>query len=168
MYRPELYGPAPKNPKLSIMIWGCITSKGVGTLYMTEENINAEHYKVILDEMVWPVIAKNFPDNNYIYQDDNATPHRAGIIKEYAAEQQLKTMTWPACSPDLNIIENVWAVLKMNIQRHLCEINTLDDLKSVILKCWDSLEQSYIKRLYLSIPRRLRAVRLSKGHLTKY
>ena len=60
-----------------MMIWGCICWEGVGTLTKVCGNINSEKYVSIIDENIWPVIARHFPDNNYLNQDDNAPVHRS-------------------------------------------------------------------------------------------
>lgn len=43
-YRPDLYGDDKEPAKMDIMVWGCITSEGVGTIYLTKENIDSTHY----------------------------------------------------------------------------------------------------------------------------
>ena len=40
-------------PKVSVMIWGCITWNGVGTLCQVNGNINAEKYISVLDSQLW-------------------------------------------------------------------------------------------------------------------
>jgi len=88
---------------------------------------------------LWPVIAWHFPENNWIFQDDNAPVHRARSVMEYRLKNKIKTLTWPAQSPDLNIIKNVWQRLKRQLQNKVDCIATADDLKSKIRHIWQSL-----------------------------
>ncbi|GBN46800.1 hypothetical protein AVEN_39135-1 [Araneus ventricosus] len=47
-----------------------------------------------------------------IFQDDNSTFHRSGRICDWFDEQSLTILNldWPAKSPDLNPIENLWGI----------------------------------------------------------
>ncbi|XP_062577143.1 uncharacterized protein LOC134239020 [Saccostrea cucullata] len=104
----------------------------------------------------------------YRFQDDNAPVHRAHITRDYKLENNIPTIVWPAQSPDINIIENLWLRIKRILQNRQQNVTTPEELVAVVSDIWISFDQNYIRTLYDSIPRRLLAVIKSKGHLTKY
>jgi hypothetical protein len=92
-------------------------------------NLNSEKYINILDDNLWPVIAQHFSTSPYIFQEDNAPCHVSRRTNQWKTENDIPTLEWPPQSPDLNIIENLWKVIKTKIQKQrkiivfLTEIN---------------------------------------------
>lgn len=66
-----------------MMIWACITYQRIGTLTPVEGTINSAKYINILKENLWPVIARHFPQIDYIFMDDNAPVCKARVVKNY-------------------------------------------------------------------------------------
>ena len=57
-------------------------------------------------------------------------------------------MEWPAQSPDLNIIENIWLYMKRELQKSAVDIATKNDLLREIQSVWRNIELDYIRNLY--------------------
>ncbi|GBN86349.1 hypothetical protein AVEN_200624-1 [Araneus ventricosus] len=57
----------------------------------------------------------------FIFQDDNSTVHRADWFDDYCID-------WPAKSPDLNPIENLWDMLEQLVKRRNHHHRNLVDL----------------------------------------
>ena len=89
---------------------------------------NSEKYKTILEDNIWPEIARNFPENQYFFQDNNAPVHRLRVLQEYKAKNSLKSISWSAYPPDLNIIENIWLYIKRKLAYRHCVIHSNEDL----------------------------------------
>jgi hypothetical protein len=47
----------------------------------------------ILDNHLWPVLARHFADKPYRFQDDNAPVHRARIIEEFKRDNDIKSIS---------------------------------------------------------------------------
>ena len=156
------------NCNFSAMFWGCITYQGVGTFTEVEDNINSRKYIIILYTYLWPVIAGHFPTDEYLFPDENAPVHASRETKRWKQENNIKCMTWPSQSPDLNIIENVWCTIKIRLQSQITDVKNRTQLVAKMKKIWISLPQHYIRSLYATIPKRLGQVIRSKGHATKY
>jgi hypothetical protein len=43
----------------------------------------------VLDSQVWPLIARHFPDDSYVFHDDNAPVHRARIVERYKHDNNI-------------------------------------------------------------------------------
>ena len=69
-YRPEC---AKCMQNIYVIIRGNITWHGSGTLCKLDEYINAVQYIEILDNQLWPVIARHFPNYSSIFQYDSAS-----------------------------------------------------------------------------------------------
>ena len=132
-----------------------------------EGNINSQKYVDILEENLWPVLAKVFPTGLWIFQD-NATTHTSRFTMQWKTNNHLPTMMWPAQSPDINVIENVWRNIKIILQRRVREIQNRNDLTDVVQDIWSSMNPAYIRSLYLSLPLRIRQVLRTNGCITKF
>lgn len=113
---PEYVRP-PAQRKVSVIICGCITWHGVGTVTHVEEIVTGiSIYMDILENNFRLVIARHLPDQNVLFQDDNVPKHRYRDVGNYKARNDINSISWPTHSADLNIIENMWLKLKRQLQ----------------------------------------------------
>lgn len=74
--------------------------------------------------------------------------------------------TFPPCSPDMNLIENLFGIITERMSNQ--HINTIDELRSVLAKTVQSINQSDILNLYFSWHARLAAVIKAEGGPTRF
>ena len=136
-----------------------------GNFKFLEGNMKSRKYIDIVDNCLWPVITKYKADKPWRYMDDNAPCHRSCEVKTWREENNVPRFPWPAKSPDLNPIENIWLVLKNSVKRIIHTIMTLNDLREHLQSAWENIPLVFIQGLYQT---RCRQFILSKGIITKY
>lgn len=151
----------------SVMVWGAFSALGKSKLAVLRGRQNSSDYVYTLSEYMFP-FAHLHHGTDFSFQQDNAPIHSSTETKEFLAEMEVVPMKWPARSPDLNPIENVWSAMAARVYAHGKQYTTVAQLEQAILAAWDSIEQEYLHRLLASMPRRCLAVIKKKGGETKY
>ncbi len=91
-----------------------------------------------------------FKDADFIFQQDLAPVHTAKSTKSWLNDRGVGVLDWPANSPDLNLIENIWSIVKR--PKHA------DELKATVKETWASTPPQQCHKLISSMPRRIEAV----------
>ncbi len=86
----------------SVMIWGAMSSSGVGPLCFLKTNVTAPVYQEILELFKLPSADQLFKDADFIFQQDVAPAHTAKSPKSWLNDHGVGVLDWPANSPDLN------------------------------------------------------------------
>ncbi len=149
----------------SVMIWGAMSSAGVGPLCFLKTNVTAPVYQDILEHFMLPSADQLFKDADFIFQQDLAPAHTAKSTKSWLNDHGVGVLDWPANSPDLNI-ENLWGIVKRKMRNK--RPKNADELKATVKEIWASIQPQQCHKLITSMPRRTEAVIKAKGAPTKY
>jgi hypothetical protein len=148
------------------------------TLYTNKKgqparNITSAEYEVVMSKTLLPEATKMFSANgisSWTFQQDNDPTHRSGQIHIAAWNKKrggaVRFMGWPPNSPDLSLIENIWAFVDAKVQAKGC--NSFKEFKEAVLMELKSVPKDVVKSLYGSMSKRVAAVLLEKGGKTKY
>ncbi len=101
-----------------------------------------EIYQEILEHFMLPSADKLYGDADFIFQQDLAPAHTAKGTKSWFNDHGVTVLDWPANSPDLNPIENLWG----NVKRKMRDTrpNNAEELKAVIKTTCASLHLSSV------------------------
>ena len=149
---------------------GCVSGYGPGELIDVGRRMNAARYLQILRTMLLPFVEEQFDDEAVIdVVEDNSAVHTARIIREWYNDQpRLRRLIWPPRSPDLNIIENVWAEMVREWAPSMAR--TEDQLHERVIEAWRDLQnrQEYFTSLTNSMRRRIQKVIDAQGGYINY
>uniref|UniRef100_A0A8C1Z2X1 Tc1-like transposase DDE domain-containing protein n=1 Tax=Cyprinus carpio TaxID=7962 RepID=A0A8C1Z2X1_CYPCA len=79
---------------------------------------------------------------------------------------KINVMEWPAQSPDLNPIENLWGDIKNAVSE--AKPRNVNELWNVVKESWSGITAERCHKLVDSMPHRCQAVLKNCGHTTKY
>ena len=121
-------------------------------------------YQKILSESLLGTL-RNYGTNpgSIVFQQDNDPKHTAKSTREWFDEHGFILLPWPAQSPDINPIENVWDHLARRLAKRSVQPTTEDELWEALQEEWYKIDVGYIQKLYASMPRRGEEVIRRKG-----
>jgi transposase len=169
-YRPECLEPTFRSGRSSTMIWGGFFDKTKApVLFMPPGERNAASFiKNVYEKGLQPFMDGIDEAHRPTLMEDNAPVHTAILSRKYRANHGIKKIdNWPAQSPDLNPIENVWKDLKVAIQT-LYNPRSIPELKEAISQAWDDYPTQTFDHLLESMPHRMKAVVDADGGPTRW
>ena len=106
--------------KRLIMFWGIVRSDGQKILIKCPDRMKSDDYVRNLHQVLG--------EDEVILQHDNCPVHKAEIVNDWLRDNQVLAIDWPSYSPDLNLIENVWAIMKRRLASHHLTFNNLKEV----------------------------------------
>jgi len=153
----------------NLMVWGCMGWNGVGVLTEVQEIMNAEQYCDILDEVVVESFEKlEMLEGEKMFQQDNDPKHTSKKATKWFKDNSIDVMVWPAQSPDINPIENLWVDLNKTLNKYPNPAKGVHELWERVAEEWNKIPPETCQNLIESMPRRIQAVIKAKGGHTKY
>lgn len=157
-----------RQGRCRVMIWGAITYNEMLDLVVVPGRLNQHNY---ISDILTPVV-KPYHDNHpqMVFQQDNHPAHTANKVRRWFLNNGIKSIKWPAQSPDLNVIENMWNILKDEVGdlNHIGPGQT-EELIQTIHDAWDRIRtnnQHLLPKLYRSVKTRINTcIRKKGGHM---
>jgi hypothetical protein len=151
------------------LIWSCFSYYGVGTIAILPGTMTTGRYVQVLEQHLLPVAHHWFPRGGWTFVHDNAPCHKSKETTAFLTRKRIRCMNWPPYSPDLNAIENMWAILKERIHRS-APPGSRSEMENLVKKIWseDPVIQSACTKLSDSMVSRAWKVIDNKGAAIDY
>lgn len=163
--------PHDEEPNLqykSINVWGFISHDGNRGLVRFWGTLDADVYLQILDIKLRKAVPREADrDEELYFMQDGAPSHTANITKDYLKDKA-DIFPWPPQSPDLNLVENIWAYVRNELWNRRLEIRNSDDTWRLSQQIFNNISIDFIRKLYESLPRRLELVIEANGDRIDY
>ncbi|GFT68332.1 transposable element Tcb1 transposase [Trichonephila clavipes] len=141
------------GPARGIIVWGGIGYHSRTPLVRIAGTLNSQRYtSEVLEPVVLPYLQGLA---TAIFQQHNARPHVARIVQRFFVNHQIELLPWPARSPDLSPIENMWYMVAQRLTQITPPPSTPDQLWQRAEAVWSAVPQEHIQSLFESKPRRV-------------
>ncbi|GFW86031.1 transposable element Tcb2 transposase [Trichonephila clavipes] len=165
-YRPENIQEKDRYPTCSTMVWAGIMINGRTRLHVVANGtMTGQRY---IDEVLLPHVRlfRGAVGDKFIFMDDNATCHRTLAVQDCLDSEGIQRLVWPARSPDLNPIENVWNALGRQVADRNYPPTNKNTLIRALTEEWDKLPQQLLDNVVQSMVRRVECcITLHGGHI---
>uniref|UniRef100_A0A1B0D7Z1 Tc1-like transposase DDE domain-containing protein n=1 Tax=Phlebotomus papatasi TaxID=29031 RepID=A0A1B0D7Z1_PHLPP len=114
-----------------------------------------------------PILTQECRDG-YIFKQDNARVDVSSDTLDWFDAQNIRVLPWPACSPGLNPVENLWDILVRTVYAENRCYNNDGEITAAAFQAWANIDQNTITRLITAMPNRIFELIEKKGKAISY
>ena len=148
-----------------VMVWAAVGPNFKSPLVRVTGNLTANEYQKLLTECeIFQLLDARYGKSAYVFQQDGARPHTAKSTLAFLSDKAVtlpRECHWPACSPDLNIIENLWSILKGSMRYD--QMLDADAMFNEAMRVWNSISLETVNKLVDDFQSRLETCLAIKG-----
>lgn len=160
------------NKSLRINYFSWVSAYGVGEL-IVYKRMDAKYLCTEVIPHMVESLKSTFNSDDFLIVHDNASffagPRAVSYLTRNGCGRYFLSI--PPYSPEMNIIENLWAYLRYNVKRDCFLYGRIDrrtEFIETVKNIWDNIPNSMIQHLYESLPRRMEAIVRKQGLSIKY
>ncbi|KAH6934238.1 hypothetical protein HPB50_022068 [Hyalomma asiaticum] len=104
----------------------------------------ADKYCDLLEIVALPHLTSGiFHDDDFIFQQDKSPIHTSKKGRKLLENKGVTVLEWPLRSPDINVIENVWGIIKAALARRGTHGASAETLWKAVQDEWNRLRSGY-------------------------
>ena len=168
-YQQDCLVPTFKSGRISIMVRGANTgsSKCYLVLIPSDKRTAKDFVEVVYEFALQHYYHHHDNYECLILMEDGAPVHCSTLPKLWREEVGIKKLKWPANSPDLNPLENLWKQCKDQVQLKNRPRNK-DEMWASVNRAWENISQEAICKFVSTMPDRMRVVVQAHGGSTRW
>jgi hypothetical protein len=89
-------------------------------------------------------------------------------VRRWFDEKNVERLVWPARSPDLNPIENIWAAMARDLQKMEARPRNKQELWTAVEDTWEDISANLCAKVVGSMRKRLEMVIENNGGWINY
>ncbi|GFS20480.1 transposable element Tc3 transposase-like Protein [Elysia marginata] len=86
---------------------------------------------------------------NIVFQQDNARANSIRYTQQFLEQSNVQVLLWPALSPDLNPIKNLWDYLQRRLNSQDHRPQNAYDLEHSLRRHWNAVPRHFYRLKYL-------------------
>lgn len=166
----EAYEEQDMTKNYSVNVISTLHKRGQGWMIIFDTNLTGNDYANFLEvlckgNLKW---ANQDKDTAILYKD-NAPSHRSACGREAEWRLFSDVIKVPPYSPDLNPIENMWALLKAKLEPLCKNCSSQQEFEDLVQICWNDMPLKHAQHCWLSFKGRLeRVIEANGGHINTH
>jgi hypothetical protein len=99
-YNAEYVKESARSGRVSVAVWGWISSRGIGLLDRIDGHLDGAQYLHVLRDIMVPSVREMYPDGVINFQQDQSPVHKSQLLQGWLAIQnEVELLDCLSCGP---------------------------------------------------------------------